>query len=182
MRRVVATGVVRAIVALAVLGLPAHAQSSLDGLAGQWRGTLENLPRRPGAPRVTVEMTLGGIPARDDECREWTTRYVERDTVRQVKAYRLCRGRGPDALHVDEGDGVRLDARVVGDVLVSAFRVQGLLLVTHLRVRGDTLEEEIVTIDDRSPAGAAPAGDGTGIASLRVRGIQRLVLVRVGGR
>ena len=96
--------------------------------------------------------------------------------MRQVKAYRLCRGRGAESLHVDEGDGVRLGARVVGDVLVSAFRLQGLLLVTHLRVRGDTLEEEIVTMDERAAASAA--GDGSGVASLPVRGIQRLVLVR----
>jgi hypothetical protein len=71
---------------------------------------------------------------------------------------------------VDEGGGVVLPARLLGDVLVSAFKTGSLLLVTHLRVSGDTLTEEIMTIDDR------PAADG--LVMMRPRAIQRLLLTR----
>jgi len=166
--------VTRPILALLVLSSlwnapPASAQTRPD-LAGSWRGTLVNLPLRAGAPVVDVTMELGALPASDSTCVPWKTTYREQGTVRGVKDYRLCRGAGPESLYVDEGGGVVLAARLVGDVLVSAFKTGPLLLVTHLRVQGDTLTEEIMTIDDR------PATDG--LVTLRPRGIQRLVLTR----
>lgn len=90
--------------------------------------------------------------------------------VRQIKDYQLCRADGPDTYWVDEGAGVRLDARWLDDVLVSVFKVDTLLLTVTTRVRGSTLEEEIVTAPD-------PDG-GSGIRSLSAGGIQRLVLRR----
>lgn len=159
-------------VALAVI-IPLRtsaAQSRLD-LAGTWRGTLVNYPTRAGASAVDVTIELGALPAADSSCVPWKTTYREQGLVRGVKDYRLCRGTGPDDYAVDEGGGVVLPARLLGDVLVSAFKTGSLLLVTHLRVQGDTLTEEIMTIDDR------PAGDG--LVTMRPRGIQRLVLTRV---
>ncbi len=139
-------------------------------LAGVWQGTLTNLPLRSNSPTVKVLMELGGIPVADSSCVPWKTTYTERDTVRAVKDYRLCRGSGPESLYIDEGGGVILKTSLIGDVLMSSFKVGKLLLVTHLRVRGDTLEEEIVTIDDE-PAAA-------GVVPMRTRGIQRLTLTR----
>ena len=71
---------------------------------------------------------------------------------------------------MDEGNNVRLRATLLGDVLVSAFKAGSILLVTHLRVRGDTLEEEIVSIAD------APATDS--LVTLSARSVQRIVAVR----
>jgi hypothetical protein len=152
-----------------VWGRTAAAQSAPD-ISGHWKGTLVNLPGRPNATPVQVTMELGAIPVVDGACVPWKTTYSERDTVRATKDYRLCRGTGPQSLYVDEGDGVKLQTALLGDVLVSSFKAGRVLLVTHLRVRGDTLEEEIITADD------LPATEG--VVSMRSRAIQRLLLTR----
>lgn len=140
-------------------------------LAGTWRGSLVNLPVRPNAPTVSVTREIGAFPTGNGQCTPWRTTYAERDTVRGVKDYRLCRGSGAGDLYLDEGGGVRLAVQLLGDVLVSAFKVGPLLLISQVRVRGDQLEEEIMTITD------APATDG--LVTLTARGVQRLTLVRV---
>lgn len=151
---------------------PAHSvvtQPAPD-LAGTWRGRLVNLPLRDNATVVDVTVELGALPMTDSTCVPWTTTYREQGTVRAVKNYRLCRGTGARSLYVDEGDGVTLKASLLGDVLVSTFKAGQTLLMTHLRVRGDTLTEEITTAVDQ-PSSA-------GVVSLDTRSIQRLVLVR----
>jgi hypothetical protein len=170
------------ILLLSVTSLAAHSRvmnaqavsAEPPRIGGTWRGTLTNYPTRPNAPQVTVFMELGEFPTADQQCVPWKTTYVERDTVRGVKDYRICRGAGAQDLVVDEGGGVRLKASLLGGVLVSAFKTGAILLVTHLRVTGDVLEEEIITIDDQ------PVSDG--LVTMRTRGIQRLRLERVGNR
>ncbi|MEN9507791.1 MAG: hypothetical protein RLZZ621_354 [Gemmatimonadota bacterium] len=167
-----ALGVLLAVGLLAIgslVGRPAGAQSPPE-LAGTWKGTLVNLPARPGASTVEVTIELGALPDVPGRCSPWKTTYREGGAVRGVKDYQLCRGDGATEFFVDEGDGVRLRANLLGDVLVSAFKMGSILLVTHLRVRGDTLEEEIVSITD------APAD--TGLVTMPARSIQRIVAVR----
>ena len=139
-------------------------------LTGTWVGHLVNLPERPGAAAVDVTVEIGPVPTTADDCTGWKTTYRESGVVKQVKDYRLCRTAGPGDFVIDEGGGVRLPARWIGDVLVSTFKVGQTLLVTHTRVRGDTLEEEILTMDDR------PAS--TDLVTLVPTGIQRLSLRR----
>ena len=155
--------------ALIVVSRPLAAQA-LPDLAGTWEGTLVNLPRREGAPTVNVTIELGSLPTTDGQCAPWKTTYREAGVVRGVKDYRICRGTGATDLFVDEGNNVRLRANLLGDVLVSAFKAGSILLMTHLRVRGDTLEEEIVTMAD------APATDS--LVTLSARSLQRIVAVR----
>ena len=140
-------------------------------VAGKWRGQLTNAPARPGAKPVEVAMEIGPLPTADDSCTPWRTTYSEDGKVRGVKDYRLCRGKGAEDLYVDEGDGVKLTARWIGDVLVSPFKYDTILLISSLRVRGDVLEEEILTIDDKPAA--------KGVVPLLPKGIQRLELRRV---
>ena len=108
--------------------------------SGRWQGTLVNLPARTGAPSVDVAIEIGPLPVSDSTCVPWKTTYSEQGAVRGVKDYQLCRGQGAADLYVDEGPEGRLSAQLLGDVLVSAFKVGKVLLVTHLRVRGDTLD------------------------------------------
>jgi hypothetical protein len=142
--------------------------------AGTWRGELVNFPARPGAARVEVERELGPVPTVAGACSVFKTTYREGGVVKGIKDYRLCLGTDPDSLYVDEGDGVRLAARLIGGVLVSPFRVGNLLLVAQMRLVGDTLEEEILTVADQP---AVP-----GVQSLTARNIQRLTFVRAGAR
>jgi hypothetical protein len=87
-----------------------------------------------------------------------------------VKDYRLCRGAGPEDLYVDEGGGVTLSARLLGDVLVSPFKYDNLLLVASTRVDGDRMVEEILSARDQ------PAIKG--IVKLQATSLQRLTFQR----
>ena len=138
--------------------------------AGKWRGTLVNLPVRVGAPAIEVTREIGAWPAADNTCALWRTSYAEAGVTKQVKEYRLCRGTGAEDLFIDEGNDVKLTARWLGDVLVSPFKYGNLLLVASTRLRGETLEEEILTVDDQPAV--------SGVLALRPRGIQRLELRR----
>lgn len=138
--------------------------------AGTWHGTLVNLPGRPGATPVDVTREIGALPTADSSCATLRTTYRESGVVRGTKDYRLCRGAGSTDWYVDEGDGIRLAARWLGDVLVSPFKYDTLLLISSTRVRGEVMEEEILTVDDQ------PAIKG--VLPLRARSIQRLELRR----
>ena len=156
---------------LAAMTLAIHGQErAAPDWAGTWKGTLRNLPPRANAPAVEVVRELEPLPTKDQTCAQFRTSYFVAGKLDRVKDYRLCRGQGPDDLFVDEGDGVKLTARLLGDLLVSPFKVGQLLLVSTMRVRGDLLEEEILTADDQ-PATA-------GVVALRPRGVQRLELRR----
>lgn len=164
--------VLPSLVAASLLGCsrPLAAQAPPD-LAGTWEGTLVNLPGRAGAPSVAVTIELGALPTTDRLCVPWKTTYREAGAVRGVKDYRICRGTGAADLFVDEGNNVRLRIDLLGDVLVSAFKVGSILLVTNLRVLGDTLEEEIITVTD------TPATDS--LVTMTARSVQRIVAVRL---
>lgn len=137
--------------------------------SGRWVGKLENFPGRPGMPEVTVVRDIDGWPDKVGECRTWRTRYAEAGIEKGVKDYRLCLGAG-DRLYVDEGDGVTLDGKLLGDVLVSPFKYDQILLLALTRVSGDTMIEEIITAQDQ-PAIKGPL-------SLQARSLQRLTLKR----
>lgn len=146
------------------------APAQTPAFTGTWTGRLTNLPERPNAPIVEVTREIGPVPDAGG-CTPWKTTYREGGQVRQVKDYRLCReGAG---WVIDEGDGLRLGARLLGDILVSSFKYGALLLVIRTEIRGDTMEEDIITSDDQ-PATA-------GIVSLTPRSVQRLRFTRTGG-
>lgn len=149
----------------------AQAPPTLPDWSGTWRGTLTNFPTRSNAPAVEVTREIGAMPTADSTCAELRTTYREGGQVRGVKDYKLCRGNGPDDWYVDEGGGLVLAARWLGDALISPFKFDSLLLVSTLRLRGDVLEEEIMTADDK-PAIKGPL-------SLTARSVQRLELRRV---
>lgn len=146
------------------------AMSQTTAWAGTWEGRLVNYPERSGAPVVDVTRELGEVPMVPGTCTPFKTTYREGGAVKGVKDYRLCRG-GADSLWVDEGDGVRLPSRIIGGVLISPFKAGKTLLIAQMRLRGDVLEEEILTVAD------APATDG--VVGLGARGIQRLEFRRV---
>jgi hypothetical protein len=151
--------------------LPVEPKLMVAGWEGTWKGTLVNLPAKPDAPKVEVTMEIGTFPTKDNACATWKTTYNESGKAEVVKDYKLCRGTGASDLYIDEGDGVRLPARVIGETLVSTFKYGDTLLIATMRMRGDTLEEEILTADDK------PAVKG--VQPMVPKGIQRIELKRV---
>ncbi len=137
---------------------------------GKWTGKLTNVPAKPDAPSVDVTREIGAFPSADNTCTMWKTTYSEAGVVKQTKDYKLCRGTGSADLFIDEGNGVRLPARLLGDALVTPFKADNVLLVSTIRLRGDVLEEEILMLDDK-PATA-------GVQPMQAKGIQRLELRR----
>jgi len=138
---------------------------------GKWSGKLTNLPVKPGAPQVDVTMEIGAFPVKGQACGTWKTTYSEAGTVKQVKDYKICRGSGADDIYIDEGGGIKLTVRIIGDSLVAPFKYDQILLVSTMRLRGEVLEDEILTVDDKPSV--------NGVQPMLAKGIQRIELRRV---
>lgn len=138
---------------------------------GKWKGTLKNLPAKPDAPVVEVTREIGSFPTSDNSCTMFKTTYSESGVVKQVKDYKLCRGTGAEDLFIDEGNGTKLTAKLIGDALVAPFKYGNSLLISTMRLRGDTLEEEILTVDDKAAT--------MGVQPMNAKSIQRIELKRV---
>lgn len=138
---------------------------------GKWKGTLKNLPAKPDAPVVEVTREIGSFPTTDNSCTMFKTTYSEGGVVKQVKDYKLCRGTGAEDLFIDEGNGTKLTAKLIGDALVSPFKYGNSLLISTMSLRGETLEEEILTVDDKPAV--------SGVLPMNAKSIQRLELKRV---
>ena len=110
------------------------------------------------------------FPEIDNACSAFKTTYLENGVERAVKDYKFCRGKGANDLYFDEGGGVHLAAQWLGDVLVTPFKYDDLLLVSDLRLKGEVLEEEIYTIPD--------SDSHKGVAPLAAKNLQRLELRR----
>ena len=145
-----------------LLSLPSVAQGA--EWAGIWKGVLTNSPTTPEAPAVEVTMEIGPWPTADNACATWRSTYREEGTVKQVKDYRLCQGIGAQSLFVDEGNGSRLSAQWIGDMLVVPFQYNKFLVISTMRLRDGALEEEILTIEDGPP--------------LKTTAVQRVILRR----
>ena len=146
-------------------------KSAIANWEGKWKGKLVNVPAKPDATPVQVEREIGAFPTANNTCSTWKTTYSEAGVIKQIKDYKLCRGTGADDIYIDEGNGTKLTARIVGDALISPFKYGNLLLISTVRLRGDVLEEEILTIDDK------PAT--TGVQPMNAKSIQRIELKRV---
>lgn len=162
-----------ATIAAALLAAPASADTLDARWEGMWHGVLENFPGKPGAERIDVTFEVGTLPSREGDCATWRTRYAHAATVRQVKDYRLCRLAGDGEYVVDEGDGIKLPTRLLGGVLYSVFKYDDHLLTVITRMRGDVLEQEIITTLDRAA--------GKGVVTLHPRGVQRVTFRRAPG-
>jgi hypothetical protein len=119
---------------------------------------------------VKVIREIEHFPEIDNACSAFKTTYLENGVERAVKDYKFCRGKGANDLYFDEGGGVHLAAQWLGDVLVTPFKYDDLLLVSVLRLQGEVLEEEIYTIPD--------SDSHKGVAPLAAKNLQRLELRR----
>jgi hypothetical protein len=85
----------------------------------------------------------------DETCTILSSTFTEHGVLQLTKDYRLCRGHGATDLYIDEGTGGVLTVQWINDVLIASFKYKGLFTVSSLRMRGDTLEEEIIIAEDK---------------------------------
>lgn len=111
-----------------------------DEWRGQWRGTLAIA----GASGQTIPMGLDIEAVEGRDAMTWRIIYGEGDR-RQVRNYELLPGEAPGRLVIDEKNGIVLDARLEGAVMVSVFEAQGTTLVARYELAGDELRYEILS-------------------------------------
>lgn len=147
---------------------------------GHWKGTLE-LPQPGPDGRSSVAMELVVTPLADSTGLAWTMVYGEGES-RQERRYALLPGDGPNRYVLDERNGILIDTVLQQGALVSAFTVQGMLLVSREELVGDALHFRIDTFSMATPR-ASGAGEGerrAEVASYRPVSSQRAVLRRDG--
>jgi hypothetical protein len=66
---------------------------------------------------------------------------------------------------------VKIPVKIIGDSLIATFKTAGMTFVSTMRLRGESLEQEILTIDDK------PAGDG--VSPLKAKSTQKIEVRRV---
>lgn len=151
--------------------LPVEPKVMVAGWEGTWKGTLVNLPAKPDAPKVEVTMEIGTFPTKDNTCGAWKASTTEDGVAKDVKDAKLCRGNGASDLYFDVGNDLRPPVRAIGDELVSTYKIGKTLFVMTMRMRGDVLEVEVLTTDDKPAV--------TGIQPMVPKGIERIELKRV---
>ncbi|MGB4989174.1 MAG: S9 family peptidase [Pyrinomonadaceae bacterium] len=153
-----------------VLKKPVEPKLMVAKWAGKWKGTVANFPSVAGVSPVEVTMEIGPIPTSDGACSIWKTTFSEGGSVTSVKDNKLCRGSGVNDLYIDlyidEGSGVRIPVRAIGDALISTVRSGDGLSVSTMKLRGETLEQEILSVDG-------------GAQSNLPKGIQRIEMKRL---
>lgn len=130
-----------------------------------------NYPDGGQTPSTQVTMEIGPFPNEENTCTKWKNSYFQNGTTVAVKDYKLCRGKNATDLYYDEGNGVKLACQLLDNVLVAPFKYEKLILVSQVRLIGDILQEEILTIDDQYSTER--------ILPLNARVIQRLSVKRV---
>ena len=148
---------------------PLHAQTSFpDEYLGVWRGTLYIFSQGVLQDSVQTQMTVATTA--DSSAWTWKTEYFM-PKAPVVKDYVLKQTDAEQHEYVlDEGDGIVLNAYLLGDQLLSTFEVQGALLTSRYRREGDRLIFEITS--------GKPLSTTQGVTSYSVISLQRAVLRR----
>jgi len=128
-------------------------------------------PEEAGPAHLEMTLELGPFPTVDNNCTIWRGTYKQEGTVQAIKDYRLCRRNSDEDLFTDERNGIILDTQWIGGVFVSPYKVDNVFYIAITRMRGDILEDEILTVDNNCMS--------EGVHSLRTRAIYRTEMTRV---
>lgn len=139
---------------------------------GTWHGTIEAYPEGQVGDGWNKTLVLGPYPMSDETCTIMNETFVEHGIVKLIKDYRFCRGHGATDLYIDEGNGGKLAVQWISDVLVAPFKYNDLFTLSRIRMREDTLEEEIVITDDK------PGADNV-VVSMRAHSIHIIKMKRI---
>lgn len=157
-----------------LLGCSAHAQA-LKTWIGEWKGSLE-LYKPDGSVDRTVPMELLIKPTNDSMVMQWRLIYNKQDT----RDYLL---RTDDAAAgkfvLDEKNGITVDVRKYGNMLLSSFEVQDYQISDSYEMRGVTM---IFTLTSSTTSIHTKSGKGTEqspfVKSMPLNVFQRAVLFR----
>lgn len=144
---------------LLVAMLLAPAACAADPLPADWHGTWAGPLVMTAADGRTTEvaMELTIEPLKGEAGHRW--RIVYGGDKKQVRDYKLLTVAGkPGRFVIDEGNGIRLDARLVGAVLYSQFEVQGNRLAARYELTGGAVRYEIASGSKSTPTGGKDGG------------------------
>lgn len=139
---------------------------------GTWHGVIETYPEGQPGDGWHKTLVIGSYPTDDHTCTTWNGSFTQHGVTQLLKDYRFCRGNNATDLYIDVGDGTTLGVQRIDPIFITAFKSSGLYVISSLRMRGDTLEEEIITADDK------PA-DGKNLVSMGVHSIHHIQMKRI---
>ncbi len=150
---------------------------------GRWKGDVEVLGGRAGAPAFTMEVLIA--PTEKPDRFTWTVIYTAA-SGRQERPYTLVVRDAEQGLYdIDENNGIVLPARLLGGTLLSTFSVMGARIETRERlVRAggeDRIEFELTSIDESKGGKTGGQGDAPDVTVWTTQTMQRASLRRVDG-
>jgi hypothetical protein len=128
-------------------------------------------PPEAGPAHLEMTLELGPFPTVNNNCTLWRGTYRREGKVEVIKDYRLCRRNSDKDLFTDERNGIILDTQWIGGELVTPYKADNVFYIAINRMRGDILEEEILTVNDRE--------ENQGVQSLRTQAVYRTEMKRV---
>ncbi|CAF4697456.1 unnamed protein product, partial [Rotaria magnacalcarata] len=140
--------------------------------SGTWHGVIEAYPEGQIGDGWHKTMIVGSYPMTDETCTTLNSTFTEHGVVKLIKDYRFCRGRDASDLYIDAGNAGKLVVQWINDVLISSFKTNGVFTVSSLRMRGDTLVEEIIIAEDKP-------GDENSLVSMRTHSIHLIKMKRI---
>ncbi len=143
---------------------------------GVWMGVM--VITNPKNEKMTVPLQMEIASIRGSNKLSWMTSYGDPESKKQqprvVKKYELVPESGKSGrFMIDEKNGIKLPARLVGNVLYSQFVVGGSSITARYELDEDQLQFEIVSTSK------APAGDEIqSVETFNINVIQRVKMKR----
>ncbi len=155
----------------AVLATAVAAEPSLPtDWHGVWEGRLTvygptgNVFTRPMTLQITPRRGAGGLTWR------MTT---EMSGQKNVRDYELIPEPGrPGRFRIDEKNGIRLNARLMGNVLYAYYKDGDILIGSRFERRGNGLLVELASVETRNPLTSVLRQDNIEIQSYRLGSVQ----------
>jgi hypothetical protein len=144
---------------------------------GKWVGTL--VITREGADPQEVPMTLEIRPLADGARYTWRLHYAAA-AKKQDRDYELITKPGKSGrFEIDEKNGIRLEARLVGGALYSQFQVGEAVIHSRYERVGEVLKVEMTAYTTRDALTTKPTAGGADVRSLTLLSVQVAELKRV---
>jgi hypothetical protein len=165
------------IVAALTTAQPADPPALPAGWVGKWAGTL-TITTDKGDPQE-LPMTLEVRPLADGGRYTWRLVYGDGEK-RQTRDYELVAKPGkPGRFEIDEKNGIRLGARLVGTTLFALFQVGEAVIQSRYEQASEVLRVEMTAYTTRDPLATKPTAGGAEVKSPQLLSVQTAELKKV---